>query len=94
MAHKAFNDAKHMNYELLKYAMELVDKQEKREEKLKKKLESEKDNSRSSLSSMLGFGFDVSWLWNLFLFFFLVAVWIVFRDDLYFYLNRQHFRNK
>ncbi len=88
MAHETFNQAKHINYELLKYAMELVDKQEKKEEKIRKRLEQEKD-PRRGLSSILGFGFEISWLWNLLLLLFLIAVWIIFRDDMYMYFTRR-----
>eukprot|EP00347_Sterkiella_histriomuscorum_P024227 403331870 len=88
MASEEFHNAKMMNIDLMTYAMELLDKEEEKERKLKKKQGDwvdEKDNN-SVLSWVLG---DSKWQLavNLFMFLLLIGLYLYIRFDMCSYFD-------
>jgi hypothetical protein len=73
-----FTDAKFINIELLQYAMELIDKEDKKKQKILDKL-MKKDSDISILNSLSNYGT----LFNIGLLGFLLVLWFYYRDDIH-----------
>ena len=58
MAQEEFINAKHINYELHTYAMEIIDKEESREKKRKEHQKESKKKKKSGLESVIQIGLD------------------------------------
>lgn len=76
LAHERFIEAKHINIELMKYAMEIIDREdeEKKKEKEKKLQEEGKDKGRSFVENN-------QLIINGMLFLVLVLLWFYFRGN-------------
>lgn len=88
MAHEKFIEAKFINIEMMKYSMEILDKEEKEEAERKKKQADEwYQKEPGYLGSLLGLQASKEHiLWNVIIFTLLILLWGYFRDDFYRYL--------
>ena len=88
MAHEVFVGSKHINIEMMKYAMDLIDKEDKQEEKRKRKQrEEEYKKEPGFLGSLLGLQVNAEHMaWNMMMFLVLLCVWGYFREDSYRYM--------
>ena len=84
MAHEKFVEAKHINIELFKYSMEIIDREEQ-EEKEKKKPQLKKEPS--IFENLTGIQSNSEHLLvNVLLFLLLIGIWMYFREDFYKYM--------
>ena len=88
MAHERFVEAKHINIEMMKYAMEIVDREEKEEQERKRKQAArEVKKEPGFLGSLIGLQANAEHLaWNMLIFLILLSLWGYFREDFYRYM--------
>ncbi len=87
LAHEQFVDSKHINIEMMKYAMEIIDREEKEEQERKRKqAEKHLKKEPSYIQSLLGLQSNSEHVFiNIGLFLFILAIWMYFREDFYRY---------
>ena len=88
MAHEKFVEAKHINIEMMKYAMEIIDREEKEEQERKRKQAAKEFKKEPGfLGSLLGLQANAEHLaWNMLIFLILLSLWGYFREDFYRYM--------
>ncbi len=92
MAYEEFENSKHINICLMQYALDILDKEEKKAKKKKEKLMKETVKESTLRSVLMSPGSHM--VLNLFIFGMLLAFWLYFRDDIfkYFYDNKKRGR--
>ena len=84
MAHEKFVEAKHINIELFKYSMEIIDREEKEEKEKKKPILKKEPSMFETLTGIQSNSEHM--IVNILLFLLLIGIWMYFRDDFYKYM--------
>ena len=87
MAYEVFEQSKFINIQMMQYAMELIEKEERKANKIKEKEEKENEKGRNGNGiSGLVVGKGMHLAVNLGLFALMLVVWLYFRDDVFKYI--------
>ena len=84
MAHEKFVEAKHINIELFKYSMEIIDREEQEEKEKKKPMLKKEPSLFENLTGIQSTSEHL--IVNVLLFLLLIGIWMYFREDFYKYM--------